>query len=89
MTLVLISAVLAVGGSGRLLGFTTLLVLPALGAEWVDHYQPGLDEEIDVCALSLVKSRTLHSHSLRFACPATARLDVGWVAPSRNDPALA
>lgn len=33
MTVVLISAVLAVGGGGRLLVFTILLVLPALGAE--------------------------------------------------------
>jgi hypothetical protein len=48
MTLVLISAVLAVGGSGRLLVFTILLVLLAVGAE-------------------LVKSCTLHGHSLHFA----------------------
>jgi hypothetical protein len=42
MTLVLISAVLSVGRSGRLLVFTILLVLPAVGAEWVDHYRPDL-----------------------------------------------
>ena len=40
MTLVLISAVLAVGGSGRLLVFTILLVLLAVGAELVKSCTP-------------------------------------------------
>lgn len=42
MTLVLLSAVLAVGGGSRSLLLTVLLVLPAMGAEWVDHYRTGL-----------------------------------------------
>jgi hypothetical protein len=42
MTLVLISAMLAVGEGRGLLVFTILLLLPALAGEWVDHYQPGL-----------------------------------------------
>ncbi len=42
MTLVLISAVLAIGGHGRLLVLTILLVLPALAAQWIDRYRPGL-----------------------------------------------
>jgi Ion channel len=42
ITLVLINAVLAVGGSRRVLGVTILLVVPALAAEWVDRYGPDL-----------------------------------------------
>ncbi|HEV2328988.1 MAG TPA: potassium channel family protein [Verrucomicrobiae bacterium] len=40
-TLVLISSVMAVSGQRRSLVLTILLVLPTLGAEWVEHYQPG------------------------------------------------
>jgi Ion channel len=54
MTLVLISAVLAVGGSGRLLVLTIFLLLPALGAEWVDHYQPGLVPAWETTCVGLV-----------------------------------
>lgn len=42
MTLVLISAVLAVSRDGRLMVLTILLVVPALGTEWIDQYQPNL-----------------------------------------------
>jgi len=54
MTLVLISAVLAVGGSRRLLAFTILLLVPALGAEWVDHYEPGLVPAWESTCVSLL-----------------------------------
>jgi hypothetical protein len=40
MTVVLISAVLAVGG--RTWGLAILLVVPALVGPWIDHYWPGL-----------------------------------------------
>ncbi len=42
MTLVLVSAVFAVGGRGRMLRLTTLLVLPAVAGKWVHHFQPDL-----------------------------------------------
>jgi hypothetical protein len=42
MTALLISAVLAVGGRGRALVLAILLVLPAAGGRWVEHYQPDL-----------------------------------------------
>jgi hypothetical protein len=41
MTLLLVSAVLAVGGSRRTLALAVLLVLPAAGGRWADHYSPG------------------------------------------------
>lgn len=40
MMIILISAVLAVGGRSRVL--TVLLVLPALAGPWLDHYWPGM-----------------------------------------------
>ena len=43
MTLLLVSAVLAVGGSRRTLVLAILLVLPAAGGRWMDHYSPGLE----------------------------------------------
>src|SRR5262245_33643827 len=42
LTLVLLSAVRAVGGRGRTLLAAALLVVPALVAMWVDHLRPGL-----------------------------------------------
>jgi voltage-gated potassium channel len=40
LTLVMMSAVLAVGGQRRTLVIATLLVLPALTAKWIHHLQP-------------------------------------------------
>ena len=74
MTLVLISAVLAVGGRGRLLMLTTLLVLPALGAEWADHYQPGLVPAWESTAVWLLFIGFVIAQLLRFILHA-ARVD--------------
>jgi hypothetical protein len=66
MTLVLISAVLAVGGGGRLLVLTILLVMPALGAEWVDHYQPGLVPAWESTAVGLLFIGFVAAQLVRF-----------------------
>jgi Ion channel len=54
MTLVLITAVLAVGGTRRVLGMTILLVVPALAAEWVDRYRPDLVPRWIISGVGLV-----------------------------------
>lgn len=54
MSLVLISAVLAVGGGARSLVLTIGLVLPALAAQWVDRYQPDLVPRWLITAVGLV-----------------------------------
>jgi voltage-gated potassium channel len=40
LTLVMVSAVLAIGGRRRTFIFTLLLVLPALASKWVHHFWP-------------------------------------------------
>lgn len=51
MTLLLISAVLAVGGRSQSLLWAIVLVLPALAADWMDHYKPDLVPHwISMCA---------------------------------------
>lgn len=42
MTLVLVAAVLAVGGRHRMLIITSLLMMPALVGKWVHHIRPDL-----------------------------------------------
>lgn len=42
LTLVMVSAVLAVGGRGRTMGVALLLVIPALTAKWANHLRPDL-----------------------------------------------
>ncbi len=42
LTLVMVSAVLAVGGRRQTLGITILLVIPALTARWANHVRPDL-----------------------------------------------
>lgn len=66
MTLVLISAVLAVGGGGRLLAITILLVLPALAAAWVDYYQPDLVPRWIITGVGLVFIGFVIAQLLRF-----------------------
>jgi hypothetical protein len=66
MTLVLISAVLAVGGGGRSLALTIFLVVPALGAEWVDHYRPGLVPASATTAVALLFVAFVIAQLLRF-----------------------
>jgi hypothetical protein len=66
MTLVLISAVLAVVSVGRLLVLTILLVLPALGAEWIDHYQPGLVPAWAITGVGLLFIGFVIAQLLRF-----------------------
>lgn len=66
MTLVLISSVLAIGGGGRLLVVTILLVLPALGAEWVDHYRPDLVPAWESTAVGLLFRSFVVAQLLRF-----------------------
>lgn len=66
MTLVLISAVLAVGGGGRLLAFTILLVLPALAAAWVDYYEPDLVPRWIITSIGLVFIGFVITQLLRF-----------------------
>ena len=51
MTLVLVSAVLAVGGRRRTLWIAVLLVLPPLVSRWTNHINPSqLAQEAYVCA---------------------------------------
>ena len=66
MTLVLISAVLAVGGGGRSLALTIFLVVPALGAEWVGHYRPGLVPASATTAVGLLFVVFVIAQLLRF-----------------------
>jgi hypothetical protein len=40
MTLVLLSAVLAVGGRRSTLIIAALLVMPAVVSKWIDHFRP-------------------------------------------------
>jgi|SRR5262245_42376142 len=42
ITLVLLSAVMAVGGRHRTLIAASVLVIPAVVAKWIDHFRPGL-----------------------------------------------
>jgi hypothetical protein len=41
LSVVMVSAVLAVGGRGRALGIALVLLAPALGGKWLDHLYPG------------------------------------------------
>ncbi len=66
MTLVLISAVLAIGGGGRLLALTIFLVLPALAAAWVDYYQPDLVPRWIITGVGLVFIGFVIAQLLRF-----------------------
>jgi hypothetical protein len=66
MSLVLISAVLAVGGGRRSLGVAIGLVLPALTAQWVDRYQPDLVPRWVITAVGLVFVTFVIGQLLRF-----------------------
>ena len=42
LSLVLLSAVLAVASRGRMLAIALLLAIPALASRWINHFQPHL-----------------------------------------------
>jgi hypothetical protein len=71
ITLVLLSAVLAVGGRRRTLLMAGVLVLPALVATWLDHFQPGLvpTELTLVAAIVFVVFVILHLLSFILRAP--------------------
>lgn len=66
MSLLLISAVLAVGGGRQSLALTISLVLPALAAQWVDRYQPGRVPQWLITAVGLVFISFVIVQLLRF-----------------------
>jgi len=66
MTLVLLSAVLAVGGRRSTLLAAAVLVMPALATTWIDRFRPGLiPKEITLLA-AVVFLIFLIAHLLRF-----------------------
>jgi Ion channel len=70
-TLVLLSAVLAVGGRRRTLIAAILLVIPALVAKWLHHWRPDLVPPEIFSAAGIVFVGFVAVHLLRFVLRAT------------------
>jgi len=66
ISLVLLSAVMAVGGRRRTLLAAAVLVTPALVATWLDHFQPDLIPNELTLGVSIVFVGFVIMHLLRF-----------------------
>jgi hypothetical protein len=66
ITLVLLSAVMAVGGRRRTLIAAAVLVTPALVAKWIDHFQPDAIPREFVLVTAIVFSGFVVVHLLVF-----------------------
>ena len=66
VTLVMVFAVLAVGGQARTLAVALLLVAPALVAKWANHLRPGLVPPEIFLAASMLFFAFVIAHLLRF-----------------------
>ncbi len=69
-TLVLLSAVTAIGGRRRTLVTGALLVMPALAAKWIDHLRPGVIPQEVIFASMLAFAVFVVIHLLRFVLQA-------------------
>lgn len=70
MTLVLLSAVLAVGGRRRTLVIGICLVAPAVIGQWVDHFRPGLVPAALIRTMAMVFVAFIIVHHLHFVLTA-------------------
>ena len=66
VTLVLLSAVMAVGGRRRTLVAAAVLVTPPVLAKWIDHFRPGLIPETATNVASMVFVAFVIVHLIRF-----------------------
>jgi hypothetical protein len=66
MTLVLVSGVLAVGRSHRILVWALVLMVPALIGRWLDHFWPGLVPQWVIFVAGLIFLIFLIGQFLRF-----------------------
>jgi hypothetical protein len=66
LTLVMIAALLAVGGRRRTLALALVLVVPALVAKWVHHFQPHLVSPPVFLVPGLLMILFVLAHLLRF-----------------------
>src|SRR5262245_2126264 len=66
LTLVLLAAVMAVGGRKRTLIIALILVTPAVVGRWVDHFQPGLIHRDFAVISALVFIAFVMLHLFRF-----------------------
>jgi hypothetical protein len=66
LTLVMLSAVLAVGGTRKSLITGVILVIPAVAAKWIDHFRPGLIPRDSVSAAAIVFIAFIIVHLFRF-----------------------
>jgi voltage-gated potassium channel len=74
LTLVMVSAVVAVGGTGRILVIALLLVAPALAAKWLHHLRPDLISPLFHIITAIAFFVFVVAHLLRFILRA-ARVD--------------
>jgi hypothetical protein len=66
MTVVLLSAVAAIGGRKRTMAAATVLVAPAVAGRWIDHFRPGLIPPGLTVALGIVFVSFVTAHLLVF-----------------------
>ena len=66
ITVVLLSGVLAVGGSGRRLIAGALISIPAVAGTWLDHFQPNYWPKELTLAAALVFATFVIIHLLKF-----------------------
>lgn len=66
LTLVMISAVLAVGGRRRVFIVALVLLVPAVAAKWIDHLHSGIVHPALVPATSVIFFAFVIAHLLRF-----------------------
>ncbi len=66
LTVVLLSAVMAVGGRRRTLIMAAVLVAPAVIATWVHHFRPDVTPEVFRMAAAMVFIAFVAVHLLRF-----------------------
>ena len=66
LTVVLLAAVMAVGGRRRTLIWAVILVTPAVIATWVHHFRPDVTPEVFRMAVALVFIAFVAGHLVRF-----------------------
>lgn len=67
ITMVMLSAMLAVGGRPRAMLVAAVLVVPVLIAKWIEHWRPGLLPPFLVPAASLAFTTVVAVQLMRFA----------------------